>query len=140
MLPSQKNKLGRADLYVTAMGFGGVQIGNLFQPVADIEVDAMIDRAWGAGIRFYDAAPLYGHGLAELRFGHSLRLKNRDDFMLASKVGRILKPKRRSEINFGGWVDAAPFEMTYDYSYDGAMRAFEDSLQRLALERSCGIK
>jgi len=135
MLPSQRNKLGRSDLHVTAMGFGGVQIGNLFQSVSDAEVDAMIDRAWSAGIRFFDAAPLYGHGLAELRFGHSLRLKNRDDFVLASKVGRTLAPKRRSQIDFGPWVDAAPFAMSYDYSYDGAMRAFEDSLQRLALER-----
>ena len=135
MSPSQKNKLGRVDLYVTAMSFGGVAIGNLFRAVCELESDAMIQRAWDAGIRYYDTAPMYGHGLSELRIGHSLRRKNRDDFVLSSKVGRILKPKRRSEIDFGPWVEAAPFEMRFDYTYDGTMRSFEDCLQRMALER-----
>jgi D-threo-aldose 1-dehydrogenase len=135
MTPSEKRRLGRVDLEVTAMGFGGVQIGNLFHAVTDGEVEAMIKAAWDAGIRLYDAAPLYGHGLAELRFGHSLRLENRDDFVLASKVGRVLKPRRRAEVSFGPWADVPSFEMIFDYSYDGTMRAFEDSLQRLALER-----
>src|SRR5271165_2073134 len=135
MIPSQKNKLGRVDLHVTAMSFGGVAIGNLSRPVCELESDAMIQRAWDAGIRYYDTAPLYGHGLSELRFGHSLRRKNRDDFVLSSKVGRILKPKRRSEIDFGPWIEAAPFEMRFDYTYDGTMRSFEDCLQRMALER-----
>jgi len=135
MLPSQKNKLGRVDLYVTALSFGGVAIGNLFRPISESESDAMIQRAWDAGIRYYDTAPLYGHGLSELRIGHSLRGKNRDDFVLSSKVGRILKPKRRCEIDFGPWIQAAPFAMGFDYTYDGTMRSFEDCLQRLALER-----
>ena len=92
MIASQKNKLGRVDLYVTAMSFGGVAIGNLFRPICELESDAMIQRAWDAGVRYYDTAPMYGHGLSELRIGHSLRRKNRDDFVLSSKVGRILKP------------------------------------------------
>src|SRR5207237_6496645 len=67
--------------------------------------------------------------------GAALRFRDRDDYVLSSKVGRLLRPRPRSTISFGGWVDVTPFELVYDYSYDGTMRAFEDSLQRLALER-----
>ena len=95
----------------------------------------MIETAWDAGIRLYDTAPYYGHGLAELRTGHYLRWKPRDEFVLASKVGRVLKPAKRETIDFSPWADAAPFTSEFDYSYDGTMRSFEDSLQRLGLER-----
>jgi D-threo-aldose 1-dehydrogenase len=78
---------------------------------------------------------MYGHGLSELRSGHALRWKRRDDFVLSSKVGRLLRPARRESINFAPWNNAAAFEVEFDYSYDGTMRSFEDSLQRLALER-----
>ena len=71
----------------------------------------------------------------ELRTGQSLRWKERDELVLSTKVGRILKPARRGSIDFAPWTNAAPFEIEFDYSYDGTMRAFEDSLQRLALER-----
>jgi D-threo-aldose 1-dehydrogenase len=135
MHPSDRKKFGRVDLEVTAFGFGAAPIGNIFRPIDDRTAGAMIERAWEAGVRYYDTAPMYGHGLSELRCGAALRWKNRDDFILSSKVGRILKPKRRSEIDFAPWVDAAANEMVFDYSYDGTMRAFEDSLQRLALER-----
>jgi len=94
----------------------------------------MFDTAWDAGIRVFDTAPMYGHGLAEIRTGQALRWKNRADFVLASKVGRLLKHARRAEIDFAPWVNAAPFTMQFDYSYDGTMRSIEDSLQRLALE------
>ncbi len=135
MQPSQKRKFGRVDLEVSAFGFGTAPIGNIFQPIAEAESDAMIQSAWEQGVRYFDTAPMYGHGLAELRTGHSLRWKNRDDYVLSSKVGRLLTPARRADIRFAPWVDAAPFTMRFDYSYDGTMRAFEDSLQRLALER-----
>lgn len=135
MKPSDKRKFGRVDLEVTSFAFGSAPIGNIFRPIDEKTADDMIQTAWEAGVRFYDTAPMYGHGLSELRCGQSLRWKNRDDFVLSSKVGRILKPKKRSEIDFAPWVDAAPNEMIFDYSYDGTMRAFEDSLQRLALER-----
>lgn len=135
MNPSQKRRLGRVDLEVTAFAFGAAPIGNIFRPITEQESDAMVQHAWDAGVRFYDTAPMYGHGLSELRTGHSLRWKRRDDFVLASKVGRVLKPARRDTIDFAPWVDGAPFTMHFDYSYDGTMRSFEDSLQRLGLER-----
>lgn len=135
MHPSTRRPLGRTGLSTTAFGFGTAPIGNIFSAIDETTSDAMIQHAWDAGVRYFDTAPMYGHGLAELRTGHSLRWKNRDELVLSSKVGRLLKPARRSDIDFAPWTNAAPNMMVFDYSYDGTMRAFEDSLQRLALER-----
>lgn len=134
MKPSDGRKFGRSGLEVTAFAFGTAPIGNFLREIDEPTADAMIQHAWDAGVRFYDTAPMYGHGLSELRTGHGLRWKARSDFVLASKVGRILRPARRSEINFAPWSNAASNAMAFDYSYDGTMRSFEDSLQRLALE------
>jgi len=135
MDPAQKNKFGRVDLEVTAFSFGTAPIGNIFREIDEETSDAMIQTAWDAGVRFYDTAPMYGHGLAELRTGHSLRWKDRDAFVLSSKVGRVLRPARKADIDYAPWTNAGRFTMHFDYSYDGTMRAFEDSLQRLGLER-----
>ncbi|MDA5559048.1 aldo/keto reductase [Shimia sp. MMG029] len=135
MNPNSKNKFGRVDLEVTAFGFGTAPVGNIFREIDEQTSSAMYEHAWDAGVRYYDTAPMYGHGLSELRTGQNLRWKNRDELVLSSKVGRLLKPAKRSEINFEPWTNAAPFTMEFDYSYDGVMRSFEDSLQRLALER-----
>ena len=134
MQPSQKNKFGRVDLEVTAFGFGTAPVGNIFREIDETTSDAMFQRSWDEGIRFYDTAPMYGHGLSELRTGYSLRWKNRDDFVLASKVGRVLTPARKAEIDYAPWTNAGRFHMEFDYSYDGTMRSFEDSLQRMGLE------
>jgi D-threo-aldose 1-dehydrogenase len=135
MEPSQKRRFGRVDLEVTAFGFGTAPVGNIFREIDEATSDAMFQASWDAGVRYYDTAPMYGHGLSELRTGHSLRWKTRDDFVLSSKVGRRLVPARRETIDFAPWTNAAPFKLEFDYTYDGTMRAFEDSLQRLALER-----
>lgn len=135
MTPDTKNKFGRVDLEVTAFGFGTAPVGNIFREIDEKTSDAMYQAAWDAGVRYYDTAPMYGHGLAELRTGQSLRWKDRDDFVLSSKVGRLLKPAKRSEIDYAPWTNAGRFTMHFDYTYDGTMRSFEDSLQRLALER-----
>ena len=135
MDPATKVRFGRVDLEVTAFGFGTAPIGNIFREIDEATSDAMIQTAWDRGVRYYDTAPMYGHGLAELRTGHSLRWKNRDDLVLSSKVGRILKPARKQDIDYAPWTNAGRFTMHFDYSYDGIMRSFEDSLQRLNLER-----
>lgn len=134
MQPTQKRKFGRVDLDVTAFAFGTAPVGNFLHEIDETTSSAMFDTAWGAGIRLYDTAPMYGHGLSEARTGQALRWKKRDEFVLASKVGRLLKPAKRSSITYAPWVNAAPFTMQFDYSYDGTMRSVEDSLQRLALE------
>lgn len=135
MNPHDKVKFGRVDLEVTPFGFGTAPIGNIFREIDEDTSDSMIQHAWDAGIRYYDTAPMYGHGLAELRTGHSLRWKDRDDFILSSKVGRVLKPAAKADIDFAPWTNAGRFKVDFDYSYDGTMRSFEDSLQRLNLER-----
>ena len=135
MQPGARNPFGRVDLEVTAFGFGTAPVGNIFKEIDEGTSDSMFQAAWDAGVRYFDTAPMYGHGLSELRTGQSLRWKDRDEFVLSTKVGRILKPARRGSIDFTPWTNAAPFEMEFDYSYDGIMRSFEDSLQRLALER-----
>ncbi|MBV7397170.1 aldo/keto reductase [Mameliella sediminis] len=135
MKPDAKVKFGRVDLEVTAFGFGTAPIGNIFREIDEETSDGMIQEAWYTGVRYFDTAPMYGHGLSELRTGHSLRWKNRDDFVLSSKVGRVLKPARKQDIDYAPWTNAGRFTMHFDYSYDGVMRSFEDSLQRMNLER-----
>jgi D-threo-aldose 1-dehydrogenase len=131
----QKRKFGRIELEVSSFGFGTAPIGNIFREIDDQTSDAMFQRSWDAGVRYFDTAPMYGHGLAELRTGQALRWKKRDDYVLSSKVGRVLKPAKRENINFAPWVNAGAFTMEFDYSYDGTMRSIEDSLQRTGLER-----
>ena len=135
MDPHAKNKFGRVDLDVTAFGFGTAPVGNIFREIDEQTSDGMFQAAWDRGVRYYDTAPMYGHGLSELRTGQSLRWKTRDDFVLSSKVGRILKPARKQDIDYAPWVNAGRFVIEFDYTYDGTMRAFEDSLQRMNLER-----
>lgn len=120
---------------VTDMGFGAAPIGNFLKPISEEVAAAMVQYAWNAGMRYFDTAPLYGHGLSELRLGQNLRWKPRDEFVLSSKVGRLLRAAPRASISFAPWVNAAPFSFSFDYSYDGAMRSIEDTLQRTALER-----
>ncbi len=127
-------KFGRVGFDITDMGFGAAPIGNFLRPIPEQEAGAMIDRAWDAGMRYFDTAPYYGHGLSELRLGHYLRWKPRRDYVISSKVGRVLTAARREDIDFKPWVDGAAFKSRFDYSYDGTMRSFEDSLQRLGLE------
>ncbi len=134
MKPSDRRPFGRSKLDVTAFAFGTAPIGNFLREIDEATAGAMVQHAWDAGVRFYDTAPMYGHGLSELRLGHSLRWKKRSDYVVASKVGRVLKAGKRSEIDFAPWNNAAPNTMAFDYSYDGTMRSFEDSLQRLGLE------
>jgi D-threo-aldose 1-dehydrogenase len=135
MRPDARRKFGRVDLEVTAFGFGTAPVGNFLREIDDATAAAMFACAWEAGVRFFDTAPMYGHGLAELRTGQALRWKRRDDYVLASKVGRVLAPAPRDTIRFAPWVNAGAFDMRFDYSYDGTMRSIEDSLQRMGLER-----
>lgn len=129
--------VGRTDLRVTRLAFGCVPIGNYPAALSDAEAEATLNAAWDAGIRYFDVAPLYGHGLAEHRLGAFLRNRPRDAFVLSTKVGRLLKPDRsgalRADPMAGIFERPLSFSLQNDYSYDGIMRAVEDSLQRLGL-------
>ena len=134
MQPQEKNKFGRSDLEVSAFGFGTAPVGNIFEEIDEKTSDEMFQVAWDSGVRFYDTAPMYGHGLSEYRTGYSLRWKNRSDFVLSSKVGRLLHPARKEDINYAPWTNAGRFEVEFNYSYDATMRSVDDSLQRMGLE------
>jgi D-threo-aldose 1-dehydrogenase len=128
---TRKRKVGRTDVEVTALSFGAAPIGNFMRPFTDAEARAMVDQSWDLGVRYFDTAALYGHGLSEYRLGHALRERYRNDYVLSTKVGRVLRPAPTPTFDSGLWVDVPPMAAEYRYTYDGVMRAFEDSLQRL---------
>lgn len=116
------------------VGFGGAAVAGLFQDVSEAIAEQTLNRAWQAGVRLFDTAPHYGRGKSEARFGRFLSNRARESFFLSTKVGRILKP-RQSPWPKGrpvdGFVNPLPFDQIFDYSYDGIMSSFEDSLKRL---------
>lgn len=117
------------------LGFGGAPLGNLYAPIDEAEALATLRAAWDLGLRHFDTAPHYGHGLSEHRFGCALRGLPRDSFVLSTKVGRLLWPAADAPSTQHGFVGTLPFVQRFDYSYDGALRSLEDSLQRLGLAR-----
>jgi len=114
------------------LGFGGAPLGNMFD-VVDAETAAgALAAAWETGVRLFDTAPHYGSGLSEHRFGNALRMYPRDQFVLSTKVGRLLKADPSGPDN-PPFVDGLPFRVEPDYGYDATMRSIEDSYQRLGL-------
>ena len=123
-------------LTFTELGFGTAPLGNLYKSISDDEATRTLELAWDYGVRYYDTAPLYGLGLSETRLNRFLRGKPRDDYVISSKVGRVLKvcsPKDRDGI--GKWFEVPDRKEHFDYSYDGIMRSIEFSLERLGLSR-----
>jgi D-threo-aldose 1-dehydrogenase len=133
--PMQTRTFARGDVEVTVVGYGGGPIGNIFRPMAAVDAQTQIEAAWEAGIRAYDTAPLYGHGLSEHRLGHALLGRDRDKYILSTKVGRTLTPARRGTFDSGLWVDVPPLRADFDYSYDAVLRQVDDSLQRMCQDR-----
>lgn len=136
MVELTRRRLGSSPLHVTRLAFGGAPIGNLPLAVSDADATSALQAAWNAGIRTFDTAPWYGLGLSEHRMGAFLRNQPRDQYVLSTKVGRLLKPWPRRHgprLRRGPWVEPLDFEVRFDYSYSGIMRSFEDSLQRLGV-------
>ncbi|WP_076999699.1 aldo/keto reductase [Variovorax sp. KK3] len=117
------------------LGLGGAPLGNLYAPLDDDEAGRTVEEAWRLGLRYFDTAPLYGHGLSEQRLGQVLRRKPRDDFVLSTKVGRLLSPDPAPPVERDGYVRGLPLAPRFDYSHDGALRSIEQSLERLGLSR-----
>jgi D-threo-aldose 1-dehydrogenase len=115
------------------LGFGGAPLGNMFDVVDEETSRAALNAAWGTGVRYFDTAPHYGSGLSEHRFGEVLRGYPRDEYVLSTKVGRLLSAEEGAENP--PFVQGLPFRVRYDYSYDGTLRSVEDSLQRLGISR-----
>ncbi|SMY09907.1 aldo/keto reductase [Flavimaricola marinus] len=127
---------GTGGLTFTELGFGAAPLANLYRAISDAEAEAILEAAWAAGVRYYDTAPLYGLGLSETRLNRFLRDKPRDEYILSTKVGRLLRPCAPEDRDgFGKWFDVPARNEVYDYSYDGVMRSVEFSLERLGLHR-----
>jgi D-threo-aldose 1-dehydrogenase len=122
-------------LSFNALGFGAAPLGNMHRALEEDQALATVCAAWSAGVRYFDTAPLYGHGLSEQRVGQALRGEARGDYLLSTKVGRLLEPCEPGEEDSGIFQSVPHCRVVYDYSYDGVMRSFEASLGRLGLER-----
>jgi D-threo-aldose 1-dehydrogenase len=124
-----------AALSFTELGFGAAPIGNLYRAVSDRDAQATLEAAWAKGIRYFDTAPLYGLGLSETRLNQFLRGKKRSDYVVSTKVGRLLEvcaPEQRTGI--GKFFNTPSRREKFDYTYDGVMRSLESSLERLGLD------
>ncbi len=123
------DRLGNGGLTFTELGLGMAPLGNLYRAISD-------EDAQDAGVRYFDTAPLYGLGLSETRLNPLLRGKDRDSYVLSTKVGRLLKastPDKRDGLD--KWFDVPARKEVYDYTYDGVMRSVEFSLERLGVDR-----
>ncbi|MFZ5675082.1 MAG: aldo/keto reductase [Pseudomonadota bacterium] len=124
-----------ATIKFTEMGFGTAPIGNLLGTVTEKAAQDTLEAAWKAGMRYYDTAPLYGAGLSETRLNHFLRGKKRGDYIVSTKVGRLLQVCKPSErLGIGKFFDIPSRREIYDYSYDGVMRSLDFSLERLGID------
>ena len=138
MNPFAKRRLGQTKVFLPQLGFGGAPVGNLSLDVSDHDSSATLAAAWDAGLRYYDTSPFYGRGLSEHRIGQALRRRPPAEAMISTKVGRVLRAPADPD-EFGrrdrSWPLGLSFEYRHDYSYEGVMRSYEDSLQRLGLNR-----
>jgi D-threo-aldose 1-dehydrogenase len=136
MDPTATRLLGRTGVELTQLGFGGAPLGDLFVKISEADAEQTLATAWNSGLRYFDTAPWYGRGQSEHRTGRFLYRQPRRDFVLSTKVGRVLRaPFEPEKFDPTGWAGGLHFEHRFDYSYDGIMRAYEDSLQRLGVNR-----
>src|SRR4051794_26472733 len=116
------DRLGSSDVRVTELGLGTAQFGDLYRPMSSEEASRIIDAAWAGGIRYFDTAPFYGLGLSERRLGHAIRTYERSDYVLSSKVGRIVTG------------DDTGREFRWDFSAEGVSNSLDQSLSRLGMD------
>ena len=126
-------QVGRTALQVGELGLGGATLGGNMDAVTDAMARSIVASAFDSGLRYFDTAPYYGYGRSEHVVGDELR--GRTDWVLSTKVGRLLKPRRTPQDPGDLWRNPHPFEPVFDYSYGAIMRSYEDSLQRLGLNR-----
>jgi D-threo-aldose 1-dehydrogenase len=145
--PFERLPIRATGLRITRLGFGGASIGGLYREVREADAEATVRHAWDLGIRYFDVAPLYGYGAAERRIGAVLRDLPRDEFVLSTKVGRLVVEAGAVQPGadldrqaFGGREDAfyagtAGRRIVFDYSAEGVRRSLGESLERLGLDR-----
>jgi D-threo-aldose 1-dehydrogenase len=136
----QPRRLGSTGLSLPPFGFGSAILGGLYDHVSGDAAELTIDAAWSGGVRYFDTAPYYGRGLAEHRLGSYLIDKPRDEFVLTTKIGRCFRrPPDPRSLDRAPWGGGLRMEFVWDYSYDGVMRSYEQSLLRLGLDTIDGL-
>jgi D-threo-aldose 1-dehydrogenase len=135
MKHTDRRRLPRVDLSVPVFGLGCAQLGGLFKAMPAPQAAELVQAAWDEGVRFFDTAPYYGYTLSERRLGAALALHPRDDYLLSTKAGRLMRPDPSVRPGDDGFADPLPFRPVPDYSHDGVLRSFDDSLQRLGVAR-----
>lgn len=134
----RQSEIGDTGVSISALGFGGSTIGNLYRSVDDETASAAVGRAWDGGIRYFDTAPHYGLGLSERRLGRALAARPRGEFTVSTKVGRLLAPNPAptgSDLASGGFAVSDDLVRVRSYNRDGVLRSIESSLERLGLDR-----
>ncbi|MBB5751603.1 aldo/keto reductase [Prosthecomicrobium pneumaticum] len=137
MKATDRRPLGKSGIEVTLLGLGGAPLGDLYEAIPEDRALATIETAYRLGVRLYDTAPYYGQGISEHRFGHVLRQRpdERDEIVLSTKIGRYMVPEHRSKVDHSVFKGGLDFRLIADYSYDGTMRALDQSWQRLGMNR-----
>jgi D-threo-aldose 1-dehydrogenase len=134
--PGERRALGQTAVEVTRLGFGGAPLGNLFRPLEGRQATDTVRRAWAAGVRYFDTAPLYGSGLSERRIGAALHGEPRDAFVVSTKVGRRLVPRSTdAPPSESAYVDIPPLLPVFDYTAEATRASLAESLERLGLAR-----
>ncbi|WP_406430751.1 aldo/keto reductase [Streptomyces sp. NBC_01589] len=131
-----QRKIQNTSVSLTELGFGASVIGNLYRVTPVGDATAAVDAAWDAGIRYFDTAPHYGLGLSEQRLGAGLRHRPRDEYVISSKVGRLLVPNEQPRgVDTEGFVVRDDLRRQWDFSRDGVLRSIEETLERTGLDR-----
>jgi D-threo-aldose 1-dehydrogenase len=129
-----KRPVGRTPVHVTQLGMGGTAFGNMYSAVSEQAALDTFFAGYRAGIRYFDTAPLYGHGRSEIRLGVGLSQVPREEVVISTKVGYTLEPRRPEAIPQDVFADPLPMATRYDYSRDAVLRSLETSLQRLGTD------
>jgi D-threo-aldose 1-dehydrogenase len=134
--PFLRRRIGTTSFHVTQLGMGGASLGDMREVLPEAQAAATLEAAHAGGIGYFDTSPWYGNGKSELRFGHVLRTKPRDSFVISTKVGRVhARPADPDAYRHPGWVGGLPFEPRFDYTAAGVLKSYEMSLARLGLNR-----
>jgi D-threo-aldose 1-dehydrogenase len=134
MDPFLKRRVGRTQLEVTQLGMGGASLGDAREIYPEQQAEATLEAAHAGGIGYFDTSPWYGNGKSELRFGRVLRTKPRDSFVLSTKVGRVyFRPQDAATYSHPRWLGGLPFDLRFDYTHDGVLKSYEQSLIRLGI-------
>ena len=133
----EKKTLGKSGIEVTRVGLGCAPLGGLYGDIPEEQAHEVVRRALSLGISVIDTAPLYGYGKSEIRIGRAVQGRNRNDFVLATKVGRLLVPKDEGgdTSQDANWGTTSLLRPKFDFSYDAVMRSVEESLKRLQTDR-----